>query len=517
MPEPKEAPKSPDLSPFVLSGLMVGSPWMCELVKYAHAMTGDLGPGTAPRDVPWDVVESMGYDPMVRLAEAAASEPLLDPAVYYVEEDGSTPERVLLRATLEAWLWPMLPKMLEQLATTLAWGVVPWVFTWEMRDLLVALKAKPKPQAEPDAPDDEGEPMDEPPEPKAPEPVHDQVVRVVGHLHPRRTDTLFPGDVEVAANEEGDVVALRVGEQVYGWDRHRLLLWRDQFRRLTGAGSRRVAYRAWYTKQLIRVWRGRYLERSVDPPRIGYAPTGQTTNEKGEKVSGISVVTSGLLALNGGGSFVLPSTTKDNQPLYKVEVMDVPGDREGVWESALDYEDSEILIANKVPPAQVLADEATNAGARVPAEMFVEIVEGACRWVAAQLTDLVAMVHHYNRTDPDDPAPVIRSRPLPKTQRKLLLDVFNRIADQPRRLPDGREYTLAGIIHGPELVDGMGLRRVEPEDVATMPKPMPAALATGGKPGPDRKASGAREQRREDALTDEGEDATGAPGEGQED
>ena len=480
----EDLPASPSLDEFKKHQGGVGRSWGYEIMRYAQVLTGDLGPGSSPDTLPWEVVRAMGLDPVVQLAEAASTEPLLDAAVYFVEDDG----RPSVKAEVEAYLWPILPDLLEKALRAPAWGVVPLILTWEAKDLQIKVKTS----------------------------AGSTRRRVIpGHQHPKRVDDVFPGDVCPLLDERGDVAALQAYGQAYGLDRALLLLWRDEFGQLVGRSSRRVSYPNWYSKKLIRLWRGRYLERSVDPVRLGWAPTGKQTTEDGQTLNPIELMTNCLLAASGGNSFVMPAAfhPTTNAQLYDVKALEMP-ERESVWEAALSYEDNQILLANKVPPAQVIADESTSAGARVPAELFVEFVEGVGRWMARQLTRVAALVHHFNH--PGDPPPVVCARDLPKAKRKYLLDLFNNVADATRRLEDGRTYTGAQLVDVAKTLDAMGIDRHEPDDVASeapeAPDPADAMDPPPGKPGPAKKQTSAREQRREQAVTDEGADATGAPG-----
>lgn len=436
------------------------------------------GPETHPSHLPWEVILDIGTDPVVNLGELIAIGPALDANVYHFE-DG----RADVVAEHEAWLWPLLPRLLEMILRAVAWGVVPLVLTWK-RGLRHVKDG--------------------------------QVVSRPGLLHYSDVDDLFPGDVEYQKDERGKVRAIHYGGEEYLRDRATLALWRDQWGWLVGQGSRRRNFKPWLTKRLVRLWRGRYLERSVDPVRIGWAPSGSQKDENGQAFSPVRFVQDLLMMLKNGAPIVFPNTRmKDtqgnptNEKAYEIDKMELD-ERETVFESALTYEDGEILLGCMVPPATVLPDGEGLAAVRVPAEAFVELVEMSARFAAAVVSELVAVVHAYNR-GPEDPAPIFRARDIPKVKRKLLLSVFQRIADTSMRIGEDKVVSPAELVDAVGLLDQLGVpRRLLEEAVRKLTSPAPEG---GREPGRPQDPSGEREERRENATTDEGEDATGAPGE----
>lgn len=491
-----ELPAEPDFAEFKrrAQSVALGGPWLGDLMRFAYAMSGDVGPGTPPEHVPWETIRAMGFDPVVKLGERIAIAPALDLETYFVRH----PDPAVVAET-EAWLWPVLQEMLLAILRAVAWGSMPVVYTWESADLGV-----------------------ETPPLKPGGKARRRTIR--GHLHYTRADELWPGATTPIIDDRGDVEALDYYQARYGRDRAQLVLFDDEFGALTGNGSRRRAYRAWMSKCLERTWRGRYLERSVDPPRIGWAPVGKQKLDDGSTTTPVELLAHQLLMLKGGGAAVFPNTTMgrngEGERAYAVDFLKLE-DRSQVWHDALSYEDAEILLACLVPPSTVIAEEQEGlAGAKVAGDSFAVLTEMITRWAARVLTERVAIVHAYNHGDAVDP-PEICARELPKQKRKLLLEVLKGILDVTRQLPDGRVFSLGELI-STEILEQLGIPALQVDDVAHEPGQMestaelvgaPPGQAKGGPVGRPKDATGGREERRDAASTDEGEDGTGAPDE----
>lgn len=453
-----------------------------DVAYWARVMTDQLvGPETHPALIPWETVYDLGFDSTQRLGETIAIAPALDPEGYYVRD--RRPEIV---AEVEAWLWPLLPKLLRMILRAVAWGAVPAVLTWARSTKQGVVRERGgagTPLAFPDL------------------------------LHYSRVDDVFPAEVEVILDRQGDLDVLRFRDQAYTRDRARLWVWEDEWGWLIGSGSRRRNFRPILTKRLARLLRGRYLERSVEPARIGWAPSGVQKDEAGNEFSPITLMTDLLLLLKSGGVAVFPNkrfggTDQTGERMWDYDLLETP-DREQVFEDALTYEDGQILLGCMVPPATVLSSGEGLAGARVPAEAYVELVEMAARFAAAALSELVAIAHYYNH-GPDDPPPDVCTRQFPKAKRKLLLDVFGKIAGDVRQMANGRRYTLGSLVTE-EILDMLGLPRRAPAEADELVSAGPTP------PGRQAEATSAREDRREAGTTDDAEEATGAEGEREDD
>lgn len=439
------------------------------LVGASLAEVAAAGSPLSPESVPWQTIELMGWDPVVALGEATAIGPALDSTLYYVTH--SDPGVV---AEHEAWLQgALLSGLLEAILAAPAYGVAPYVLDWS--------------EAEGPA--------------RYADPPH----------------ALSPAVCDLVLDASGDVL-LGVRYQptgvIYGAGRGFAAVPRRRFGSWRGQGSRCRAYAAWYRRVALGILEGRYYERSVDPPRVGYAPKGVTTID-GQEVSNTRLAASALLALRGGGATALPSEVYPNtsQRAWDVQVLDLP-DRSGAWDLAVNRQDARILLASMVPPTSVGASEASFAGGRVPATMFSEVVQGHANDAARELTRVVSFVHRLRHGD-DAERPEVWALEIPAARKKLLLDVFRSVASATQHLPDGRTVTLAELV-APEILPALGIPSRKLEEAAHKPA-APEATAEAfapvapAEPGPDRSATSDRDERRDAAREPEGEDDTGGP------
>jgi hypothetical protein len=184
-------------------------------------------------------------------------------------------------------------------------------------------------------------------------------------------------------------------------------------------------------------------------------------------------------------------------------------DRSDVWEKAFNRYDVRKLTASLVPASTVGMEDATFASARVPATVFVDFVQANARYVAAELSKIVAKVHRVNHKT-GTPAPEILAYELPQAKRKLLLEVFRTVATVDRQVAEGKTVTLAEMIDD-DLITQLGLPKRPVEEAAREKQEPPAG--GGFPPGRPKDATGEREDRRDSAREPEGEDATGGANE----
>ncbi len=233
-----------DLSPFVSAGQELGleasTGYSRTLDLWAQAQ---LQHGANPSVVPLRALQAMGTHPVVYLAERTLTGLIRRPNLYYV----SHPEKRIVKET-EEWLWPLLPGVLTAAARAFAYGSVPVIFDWGTRDLRI------------EVPRYEGG-------------VRSRTLKA--HVHYVSAHEVWPGDAKVLV-EDDELVAVKVAGRVYAADRAHVFRWDAEFGSWVGQGARR---RAWldYQKSLsVSVLQSRYLERSVDSPRVGWAPPGVT-------------------------------------------------------------------------------------------------------------------------------------------------------------------------------------------------------------------------------------------------
>jgi hypothetical protein len=474
---------NPDLSGFSQPTLW-GDLTAGQLYAFAAVIIGEIGHATPPERVPLTILDAMGWDPVIRLAEAASTAPIRDTSIYYVMHKDPG-----WRALHQAWLEPILPKILGAAAAAYCWGSIPIVMEWKAGPLSARVSS------------DDGT-------------KERSVRRGIFYRYDDVFD-LHPAEAVVRADKETGrrLEELVVGTRTYGADRAFVAVYGREFGRWIGRGARRIAYRAWYRDQMVSLWHGRYLERSVDAPRIGRAPAGKVKVE-GTDVQATNILTAALMSLKNGSAASLPSGRDANgNLLWDVSVLDLP-DRSDVWEKALNRNDALKLLAYLVPPTTVGAEEATFSGGRIPADVYVEFVQSLANWVASDvITPILRVVHLANGGDPDD-APTCHANDLPRRRQKLLLDVFGMVANVERVLKDGRAVTMAELV-GDELLRQLGLPMRSIAEAARAPRAAPGDVPAGsGTPGRPKSASGEREERRENARTEEGEQSVGKRGEG---
>lgn len=473
--------KLPDVSSFKRSTWpALGPTQAAVLLQYT---CGEVGPDTTPDRVPLETLGLMGWDPVVYLGEQAATAPVKDTEVYFVEADDEA-----LEAETYAWLWPILPSLLRPITRSVALGVVPYVLDWDASNLTFKVAVEGKSPRNKTLPD---------------------------HVHYKGVHELWPGDAEIKQDGRDGFTALRYNGQDYRAGRADndppggvafVSVYERQFGSWLGQGSRRRAFRPWFDGVMVELWEGRWLEGSVDPPRIGFAPEGNITID-GQEVPATQLLADVFRGLKNGDAAGLPSTlTKEGQPAWRFEVMDLP-DRADVWAQAVNRRDARKLLASLCPPSTVGAEDATFAGARIPGEMFVEFVEGHCRYAAEELTKVVEVVHAV-RYGKAKPAPRVRARQIPQAKRKLLLEVFRTAALVEQQVGEGKVVTLAELV-SPAILNELGVE-TRPLDAAARE---PASKPSPDQPGRPRDTTGQREDRRGSATTPEGQDAVGGDGE----
>lgn len=439
-------------------------------------------PDTRPEHVSAEVVDAMGWHPIIGAGEQLVTSPATDPELYYLRGDAKA------CAEVEAWLRPLLTTqrepLLAQIVEAFGHGSVAVVL-----DYVVKTLAFQQAQA-PAAPSEE------------PNPKPTTFTRtLVGHAHYGRSHALPPGDTQLRVENDRLLGVLHGGQEYGGEDledpgrvRAFLAVWRPQFGRWLGRGARRVAYKDWIEEGMCRLWEIRYIERGVDLPRVGYAPEGDITIG-GQKVPATKLLRAQLMSLRNGSAMALPSTLgADNQPKWKVDFPAVPP-RHEIFKYAVDSRGARMLLATLCPSDLNKANE----------EQFMDSVQRVCDFGAATLTRIVNTVMRLRY---GDRAPFVQvlANDIPKRKLKTALEVFKSVSGATQRMKDGRVYTLAELID-PEIIDQLGQKR-RPTDEAAH-QPAPAAPEAPGKVGRPLDVTSDRDERRDEAETVEGESDTG--------
>ncbi|HBP17400.1 MAG TPA: hypothetical protein DEA08_06370 [Planctomycetes bacterium] len=443
---------APDLRPFVRASREN----VTLAATYTHALEAwvqdQITQAIDPNAVPLRALQAMGTHPVVYLAEQTITGLIRRPNLYYV----SHPDKRLVKET-EEWLWPILPKVLGVAARAFAYGAVPVIFNWGTEDLRVQV------------------PRDDPPG------VRNRTLR--DHVHYVSAHEVSPGEVELEV--EDDVLrSIRFEGRAYHADRAHLFCWDAEFGAWTGQGARRRAWRDYCKSMVVSLLQSRYLERSVDSPRVAWAPPG-TQKVEGEEVPNIRHVNQLLMALRGSGAVTFPSTRDAaGNKRYELEVLDLP-DRKDVWHQALNRYDGGILKAYLVPPSLAGLEDLAAAGARILDGMLREFIQDLATFAASNLTELVATVHAMNHDPARVPAPEILAYEVPAAVRKLYLEVLRLIGAA------GREEAPADWVDVPSLLDQLGVPLRTAPVTAREQRERPA-----GRP-PD--LTSGRQERREDA------------------
>jgi hypothetical protein len=462
----------PDLSRFVRSSFAVGASLGGRHSQgFEGWVTTQLSHTTDPRLVPLSALQAMGTHPIIYLAERTLGGIVRRPELYYVRHA----DKRVVKET-EEWLWPLLPTVLAAAARAFAYGSVPVVFNWTREDLKVRVPRE--------AGGERGRTL-------------------VAHTHYASAHELWPGDVEVEARDD-ELVALRHAGRTYKADRAHVFRWDAEFGSWLGQGARRRAWRDYCKSLVVDLLQAQYLERSVDSPRVAWAPAG-TQRVDGAEIPNGHYVNQLLAALRGSGSVTFPSTRDPNgNKRYELDVLNLP-DRKDVWEQALNRHDAGILKAYLVPPSLAGVDDLAAAGARVLDGMLREFIQDLAQFAADNLTEIVAIVHAANHDPVKVPPPEVMAYEVPAAARKLYLEVLRLISAA------NRGEAPADWVDVPALLDQLGV------PLRTAPVASGPTEETGqDQRGRPRDMAGDRQERREDARTDQGEDSTGASGEGED-
>lgn len=480
---------SPDLSDFERAWWSSGELTSGDLVHLASYGLGCRA-DTAPLEVPLPVLDSIGFHPVVYAGESVVASPSHDPDLYFFRLIRGGDKRTL--SELEAWLRPLLilqrAPLLEQIARGFAYGSVPIVFDYGMEDLTIKVPSEVEESR------DDGEVKKRETE---------RNKNLPNHVHYVRSHELWPGDANLRVQKDRLVGVLDVttgieygGEDLEdpGQARAFLSVWDPQFGRWRGHGSRRRVYKDWFEEAAARLWEIRYIERSVDLPRVGYAPEGKVTIG-GQAVSAIKLLRAQLMSLRGGSALTLPSTLAgEGQPAWRVQTLE-GGDRQQIFQRAIDARAARMLQASLVVGGKV--DKATE-------EQAMDSVQRVCNFAAATLTR-VANVNLRLRYGKKAPLVQVLANDVPKRKLRLVQQVFSNVSNATQHLDDGRVYTLGELVH-PEIIEQLGIKARSVEEAAHEPV---AAVQPPGAPGRPIELASDREERRDGARTLEGEQDTG--------
>ena len=423
-------------------------------------VTGVVQDEMDPRLVSFEALEGMGTHPVIYLAERIMTGIIRRKDLYSV-----THKDPKIRKETEEWLWPLLPKLLTAYARAYAYGAIPVVFNWGRETLKIEVPSG-----------DEGD---------------TRTKTLKNHTHYVSVHTIRPPEVQIDhTNDVLDSITY-LGED-YGSDRARVVQWDSEFDSFRGQGARRRAWRAYCTSLIIETLEANYLERSVDNPRVAYAPSGT------EKINGVDTpiphyMNQLLASLRGTGSITLPSAFDENgNRLYELQTLELP-DREDIWMKAIGRREQRMLISYLA----ILGTDASAAAAKTVDGLLKEFIQDIAEWVSNDITEILATVHRANYDEDKVPPPELEATDVGKSSAKKILTEVLRMSsgDQINRWLDVNK-----------TLDRLGAPVLEQE----LEPPEPPAPAGPGLKPDDPDMTGDREERREDARTEDGEDDKGS-------
>lgn len=379
-------------------------------------------------------------------------------------------------AETEAWLWSpvVLPRLLAGAGRGFAYGNVTCVLDWTRRTLRLEVPTK----------------------------KGDKTRRKkVAHTHFGKAFEIHPDATLYNLDEQGEILSVTILGETYSASRVAAWIWDPEFGEINGQGACQRAWLPYCIYLIVRLLRDKYLERSVDSPRLAFTPEGKVELD-GREVDIPDYVVDLLHDLQGAGAAALPSVTyADGKPKYDVRTLDLP-DRRAIWAEALDRCEAEIFKAFLVPPGVAALEDAGGGGARALDGMLREFIENLATFAASGLTRLCETVHAKNYDSEEVDPPYVESTDVGKAAaRKVYQDVLH-MANSAAR---GEIAMRADV---PKLLDKLGipLREAPIDPFGEDEPPEDAEASTPGRP---RDPAGQREERREDSRTDEGEDDTG--------
>ncbi len=459
----------PDLSEFERSSWDPSGMSLTQVAQFAAFGCG-VRENMDPRLIPPEVLELLDYDTTYSIGNAAITAPALDPELYYVRGSGKDV------AETEAWLRPILPHLLACFARAFSYGAIPVVLDWSVETLSF----------------------------EVPDNVELRRRNLVGHAHYGRVHEIWPSDAMAEVVNDRLLALTYSGKRYGGQDlddpaeiRAFVATWDKAFGKLSGCGSRHRAFGPWWRKGTGELWNGRFLERGVDLPRVGYAPEGKV-KVNGQDVDATKILRAAVLSLRNGSALILPSTyTASGEPLWKVDVLKATEGAADAFEKSLDRYDVQILEASYVPRGGV--DKANE-------EQISDHAQRICDFAAERVSEVISVVDRVRYGKRAD-APRLLANDVPKRKRKLLLEIFGHVKDAVHETSDGKRYKMSELVH-PEILPQLGVRTRSIEEAARAPRPEDFGPAPGA-PGRPGEPSSDRDQRRDESKTIEGESDTG--------
>ncbi len=129
----------------------------------------------------------------------------------------------------------------------------------------------------------------------------------------------------ILADEMGDFAGACYQNANITADRLLLVVNESEFGALHGRSLNHRAYIPWWRGNYAYLLCDRYLEKKGDPPIIGFAPTDERVDGKGNIQDPVKVMGAGLSNIRSGSSYVLPNEfdPESQQPMWAVKTLEV--------------------------------------------------------------------------------------------------------------------------------------------------------------------------------------------------
>lgn len=452
------------------------------LLAIANHVLAQQAYGLDPDAVPFSVLRAVGRHPVCYLAQRTLTGIVRRPDLYSVDHDDPA-----IKAETEAWLWPLLPDLAAAFARAFVYGSSAVALDWERGPLRFRVPAADGRSSRRRTAKD-----------------FTRYVRV----RPYRNDS-----VTLFLNRDNDVVGLRATDPLGGvggdfaGDRAAVFVWdAEPEQPFAGQGALRRAWAPLLDEALTRWMQNQSLERHTSPPRIGYAPVGKTDLGDGAgPQNNVDILAQQMVALAGGGVVALPSSRDASGQLqWTIQLLETSSTPAETFDRAIGRCEARILMAFLLIPGLGGLDELAAAASKPLHGNLQEFIEDLGEGLAHHLNEIVARVHRKNHADVEPPRIVVGD--VGKASARKTLLTLLQLATQ---APAGE---IAHRLNVPASLERVGapIRDEAPTDL------LATAAAAGQKapPGRPEAPAGDRQQRREDAITDDGEEAVGAPGEG---
>lgn len=322
-------------------------PGIADLMEAIDAFSKDVKPKTKQR---------MMRDPSVNFANAALTGPIVG-----CEWGVECPDTDIANFH-EAWMKALWNRLIHSAADSIGLGFQTWEKVYEVRELMVAggendneLKSYP-------------------------------TAAVYKELF-----DIDPVGVKFKT-EKGELKGFTVGKafvSVDPWgktvDKGAVVTMpRVRYGDWTGQGRLDIAYEPWWAKTATTQFMMRYLERLGDPPLMGRAPRGTTTDETGQKQDNLDIMLGSLKYVRSHGIIVLPYQVDPatGQHMWTIDILE-DSPRAGMFLEVLEHYAILIMRAYLQPEKRLIEGKAVGSYANL------KIQSGVAEMIAATLQQMI--------------------------------------------------------------------------------------------------------------------------------